>query len=119
MRRETAAMLETGGSDLQRLVLAHALRGELEANAGANRAAYTAYEMAHSLAVPETPYAMQMAVLASRMGDRPALEAQCGALLEREPVEPAARELCDPAGARRARGDAGAAAEPAAVQGSP
>jgi len=53
------------------------------------------------------------------MGDRPALEAQCGALLEREPVEPAARELCDPAGARRARGDAGAAVEAGAVDGSP
>ncbi len=69
-------------------------------------AAYAAYEMAHSLAVPETPYALQMAILAARMGDRPALEAQCATLLEREPVDPTARGLCDPVGARRAA-DAG------------
>ncbi len=106
MRREIAAMQEAAGSDLERLIRAHGLRGELEAGAGADRAAYAAYEMAHSLAVPETPYALQMAILAARMGDRPALEAQCATLLEREPVDPTARGLCDPVGARRAA-DAG------------
>ncbi len=103
MRRETASMQETAGADLQRLIQAHGLRGELEAAAGAPRAAYAAYEMAHSLAVPETPYALPMAILAQRMGDRQALEAQCATLLEREPVDPTARGLCDPVGARRAQ----------------
>lgn len=109
MRRETAAMQESAGSDLERLIRAHGLRGELEAAAGADRAAYAAYEMAHSLAVPETPYALQLAILAARMGDRPGLETQCATLLEREPVDPTARGLCDPVGARRAA-DAGLAA---------
>ncbi len=109
MRRETAAMQESAGADLERLIRAHGLRGELEAAAGADRAAYAAYEMAHSLAVPETPYALQLAILAARMGDRPGLEAQCTTLLEREPVDPTARAICDPVGARRAA-DAGAAA---------
>ena len=101
MRRETAAMQEAAGSDLERLIQAHGLRGELEAGAGADRAAYAAYEMAQSLAVPETPYALQMAILAARLNDRQGLEAQCATLLEREPVDPTARGLCDPVGARR------------------
>jgi tetratricopeptide (TPR) repeat protein len=101
MRRETAMMQETAGAAVERLTEAHALRGELETQLGNLRGAYAAYEVAESLAVPEHPYSYPMAVLASRMGDRQAIEVHCGFLMEREPVPLSVRQLCDPAAARR------------------
>lgn len=101
-------MLETAGAELNRLVHAHGLHGALETDLGNDRAAYSAYEMANALSVPEHPYAMQMAVVAARLGDREAVETQCVVLLEHDPSHPTTLQLCDRVGARRAGIDVGA-----------
>ncbi len=102
MRREAALMQEAAGADLARLIESHGLRGELEAALGNDRAAYAAYEMADSLALPDHPYALPMAQIAYRLNDREALQTRCAMLLERDPTAEAALRLCDPVGARRA-----------------
>ncbi|MBL8601303.1 MAG: hypothetical protein JNK72_05215 [Myxococcales bacterium] len=94
MRRETAAMLEAAGSDLTRLIEAHGLRGQLEESVGNLRGAYDAYERAHALAVPDQPFLLQIASLAARLRDRPALEQACAVLMERSPPDPSALRLC-------------------------
>lgn len=110
MRREVAAMLESAGANLQRLIESHGLRGELEASLGNLRGAWTAYEMADALALPDHPYALHMVQVAAQLGDREALQARCAILLEQDASSEAALRLCDPVGARRAglvRSDAG------------
>jgi tetratricopeptide (TPR) repeat protein len=102
MRREAALMQEAAGADLERLIESHGLRGELEAALGNLRGALAAYEMAETLALPDHPYALQMAQIASRLGDREVLQARCTVLLEQDPSSEAALRLCDPVGARRA-----------------
>ena len=102
MRREAALMQEAAGADVPRLIESHGLRGELEAALGNDRGAWAAYEMADSLALPDHPYALQMAQVAARLGDREALQARCAVLLEQDPTSEAAIRLCDPVGARRA-----------------
>ncbi len=102
MRREAELTLETAGADVQRLIESHGLRGELESALGNDRMAWAAYEMADSLALPEHPYALQMAQIAARLGDREGLQSRCAMLLERDPTAESSLRLCDPVGARRA-----------------
>ena len=106
LRRETSLMQESAGSNLERLIYAHALRGELEADQGNDRAAWVAYEMAESLAIPEHPYALPMAEIAHRLGDREGLANACAVLMEHQPPLARAVTLCDPTRGRRAATDA-------------
>ncbi len=101
MRRETAAMLDASGADVDRLVAAHGLRGELEAQLRNDRGAWASYELAHSLAAPEQPYLLQLAQIASRLRDRPSLEAACSVLMDHTPPSPEAVALCDRSAARQ------------------
>lgn len=117
MRREINAMLESAGADLDRRIAAHGLHGRLEADVGNDPAAWEAFQAAESLALPEHPYLAEVIQLASRMNDRPALDAACSTLMESRTPDPAVARLCDRSG-RGAR-DAAVGTDPTAVERDP
>ena len=74
--------------------------------------------MAESLAIPEHPYALPMAEIAHRLGDREGLAGACGVLMEHEPPHARAVTLCDPTRGRRTTSDASTNETPAGDAGT-
>ncbi|MDB4931743.1 MAG: hypothetical protein JWM10_4227, partial [Myxococcaceae bacterium] len=105
MREAIAAAIEAAGADLDRLVAAHGVHGQLEAALGNDRGAIEAFLMAHALVAPEAPYFLEMLEASARTGDRQGVEQLCSTLGERGPLEARARAVCNHGPA--AVGDAG------------
>lgn len=95
MRREVGLLLDAAGADLDRRVAAHGLHGRLEVELGNDAAAWTAFESAESLALPEHPYLHDMLQVAARQRDRIAVASACTILAESMPRDPVVRALCD------------------------
>lgn len=95
VRRETDAMVELAGADIQRKIEAHALRGRYEAELGNDRLAFSAYEMANALALPERPYLLPMLLLAVRLRDGSFVERACQELMDVTPPDPQAVQACE------------------------